>query len=46
MTYLPHTGSDRAQMLEAIGVAAVEDLFRDVPESCRFPELRLPPPLS
>jgi glycine dehydrogenase subunit 1 len=46
MTYLPQTGSDRAEMLQAIGVARVEDLFRDVPESCRFPELRLPEPLS
>jgi glycine dehydrogenase subunit 1 len=24
----------------------VEDLFQDVPEACRFPELRLPEPLS
>ena len=46
MTYVPHTGSDRAQMLEAIGLTRVEDLFQDVPQSCRFPELRLPPPLS
>ncbi|HNS50324.1 MAG TPA: aminomethyl-transferring glycine dehydrogenase subunit GcvPA [Anaerolineae bacterium] len=46
MTYLPHTDSDRAEMLEAAGVERVEDLFRDVPEACRFPELRLPEPLS
>jgi len=46
MTYVPHTDSDRAQMLEAVGVARVEDLFRDVPEACRFPNLRLPEPVS
>jgi glycine dehydrogenase subunit 1 len=46
MTYLPHTASDRAEMLKAIGVERVEDLFQDVPEASLFPELRLPEPLS
>jgi glycine dehydrogenase subunit 1 len=46
MSYVPHTDADRAEMLAAIGVERLEDLFHDVPEACRFPELRLPVPLS
>lgn len=36
MRFLPHTKDDRAQMLNAIGVNAVEDLYQDVPKECRF----------
>ncbi len=46
MPYVPHTEADRREMLAEIGVDSVEDLFSDVPEEVRFPELRLPPPLS
>ncbi len=46
MSYVPHTDADRAEMLAAIGVERLEDLFQDVPEACRFPELRLPESLS
>jgi glycine dehydrogenase subunit 1 len=46
MSYIPHTDSDRAAMLAEIGVETVGDLFLDVPESVRYPELKLPPPLS
>jgi len=46
MSYVPHTDADRAEMLAAIGVERVEDLFHDVPVACRFPELNLPEPLS
>lgn len=46
MSYLPHTDADRRAMLAAIGVERVEDLFHDVPAHCRFPEMRLPEPLS
>ena len=46
MSYVPHTDADRAEMLAAIGVERVEDLFHDVPAARRFPELRLPEPLS
>jgi glycine dehydrogenase subunit 1 len=42
MPYLPHTDADRRDMLEAIGVSSLEELFYDVPESFRFPELKLP----
>ncbi len=32
MRYLPHTADERRQMLAAIGVAEVDELFADVPE--------------
>jgi len=44
MRYLPHTEADRRAMLAAIGVAAVADLFRDVPAAARLAaDLELPP---
>ena len=39
MRYLPLTDADRRDMLAAIGVASVDDLYCDVPESARLPEL-------
>ncbi|MGK0266887.1 MAG: glycine dehydrogenase subunit 1 [Maricaulis sp.] len=36
MRYLPHLDSDRKAMLEAIGVASINDLFTDVPEAARL----------
>jgi glycine dehydrogenase subunit 1 len=46
MSYVPHTDAERAEMLAAIGLARMEDLFADVPAHLRFPELKLAPPLS
>lgn len=46
MPYIPHSGEDRRAMLAAIGVRSIEELFEDVPERVRFPELDLPPALS
>ncbi len=46
MSYVPHTDADRTEMLAAIGVERVEDLFHDVPAACRFPQVNLPEPLS
>jgi glycine dehydrogenase subunit 1 len=46
MTYSPATPTDRAEMLAAIGVDKIEDLFADVPAAVRFPALDLPGPLS
>ncbi len=37
MRYLPLTDDDRRQMLAAIGVATVDELFRDVPAAARLP---------
>ena len=46
MTYLPHTDDERGEMLRAIGVADLTDLFGDVPERLRFPDLKLLPACS
>jgi glycine dehydrogenase subunit 1 len=44
--YIPHSDADRQDMLAAIGVRSVEELFADVPAHVRFPDLSLPPALS
>ncbi|HHY87960.1 MAG TPA: aminomethyl-transferring glycine dehydrogenase subunit GcvPA [Chloroflexi bacterium] len=44
--FIPHTEEEREQMLRTIGVGKIEDLFRDVPESVRFPDLNLPPRMT
>jgi glycine dehydrogenase subunit 1 len=46
MSYIPHTDIERQQMLSAIGVTTIEDLFDAVPSSHRFPKLNLPKPMS
>ncbi len=45
--YIPATDAEREEMLRAVGVASVEDLFADVPPPVRLRRpLDLPPPLS
>jgi glycine dehydrogenase subunit 1 len=46
MPYIPNTEADRREMLATIGVSSLEELFRDVPASHRFPELKLPKAVS
>lgn len=46
MAYIPHTEVERQQMLAAIGVTTIEDLFEAVPASHRFPRLELPDAMS
>ncbi len=46
MTYIPHTDANRKEMLAAIGVKTLEELFPAVPDKYKFPELQLPPALS
>lgn len=46
MSYYPHTETERQQMLAAIGLERIGDLFVDVPEALRFPDLDLPPGFS
>jgi glycine dehydrogenase subunit 1 len=43
--YISITDTERAAMLETIGVASTADLFADVPDALRFPPLNLPEPL-
>jgi glycine dehydrogenase subunit 1 len=44
--YIPNTDQDRAEMLQAIGVSSVQDLFYDVPADLRYPKLKLPRALT
>ena len=46
MSYVPHSDADRQAMLAEIGVESIEELFVDVPEAVRYPEVKLPRPLS
>ena len=47
MRYLPHTPEDISEMLSAVGVSSLEDLFSTVPEDCRRnSELKLPQRLN
>ncbi len=44
MRYIPNTSDDRHEMLAAIGVSSIEELFADIPDSLkeRFQPLGLP----
>ena len=44
--FTPHTDADREAMFQTIGIDRIEELFNDVPEEHRFPELNLPPSLT
>lgn len=44
--FTPHTDAEREEMLKTIGVEKLDDLFRDIPEAYRFPELNLPKGLT
>ncbi|HET8945193.1 MAG TPA: aminomethyl-transferring glycine dehydrogenase subunit GcvPA, partial [Dehalococcoidia bacterium] len=44
--YIPNTDEDRRVMLDAAGVASVDDLFADIPPNFRIGGLALPPALS
>ncbi|GBC92236.1 putative glycine dehydrogenase (decarboxylating) subunit 1 [bacterium HR15] len=47
MRYIPHTEQDVRQMLDAIGVRSIRDLFADIPETLYLKEpLNIPPPLD
>ncbi len=46
MSYIPLTDAERAEMLASIGVNSVNELFTDVPESHRYPDIDLGPPRS
>jgi glycine dehydrogenase subunit 1 len=47
VSFLSLTDADREEMLATIGVASIEELFRDIPEGVRFGgRLDLEPPLS
>ena len=44
MAFIPHTAADLQQMLAAIGVSAIEDLFDEIPAALRVKSLDGVPP--
>jgi glycine dehydrogenase subunit 1 len=44
--FYPHTDAQRDEMLKVVGVKDIRDLFQDVPEAYRFPDLDLAPAAS
>ena len=44
--FTPHTDTERKEMLKAIGVESLEDLFQVIPKEYRFPQLELPEALT
>jgi glycine dehydrogenase subunit 1 len=44
LAYGPHTPADRRRMLDALGMASVDELFADIPAPLRASPLRLDPP--
>ncbi|MBI2264204.1 MAG: glycine dehydrogenase, partial [Armatimonadetes bacterium] len=47
MRYLPHSPKDIGDMLQALGMTDLDELFRDIPEDLRLREpISMPPPLS
>ena len=46
-SYVPSTGTQREEMLRAVGVSSTRDLFRDVPEQMLLTEpLHIPAGMS
>ena len=46
MSYIPHTDGDRQRMLDRLGLSSVRELFEDIPEGKRYPDLKLPDGIS
>ncbi|MDD2522517.1 MAG: aminomethyl-transferring glycine dehydrogenase subunit GcvPA [Anaerolineaceae bacterium] len=44
--FTPHTKHDVEVMLNSIGVGKIEDLFQEIPEQFRYPDLNLAPRLT
>ena len=44
--YIPSTMDEQAEMLAALGIDSIDQLFSDIPDEFRNPTLNLPAPLS
>ena len=44
--YIPNTPAEQDELLSAIGLRNIDDLFADIPDDYRNPPLELPAPLS
>jgi glycine dehydrogenase subunit 1 len=42
MAYIPHTELERQEMLDAIGFKSLDEMYSELPEAVRFPDLDLP----
>ena len=42
MAYIPHTEAERREMLAAIGFGSLDEMYSELPEDVRFPDLALP----
>ncbi|MFN2342480.1 MAG: aminomethyl-transferring glycine dehydrogenase subunit GcvPA [Desulfonatronovibrio sp.] len=43
MPYIPHTSQQQKEMLEVIGLGAMDDLFKDIPKDLRPGDFHIPP---
>ena len=46
MAYIPHTDAERKEMLAAVGLQSLDQLYQAVPADVRFPDLDLPQGIS
>ena len=44
--YIPNTIAEQDELLGAVGLSSVDELFADIPDDYRNPPLRLPDPMS
>jgi len=44
--FIPHSNAEREEMLKAIGVATMEDLFKGLPSKDLYPVLNIPPGIT
>ena len=44
--YIPNTIAEQDELLSAVGLSTVDELFADIPDDYRNPPLRLPDPMS
>ena len=44
--FLVHDDNTRAEMLESIGLKSVTDLFKQIPEDARLPQIELENPIA
>ena len=44
--YIPNTVAEQDELLAAVGLSSVDELFADIPDDYRNPPLRLPAPMS
>ena len=44
--FIPHTPEDKKEMLQAIGVGSIEELFAQIPPALRYPAFDLPAALD